>query len=169
VDPGRASLKYAQVERERRFLLGGEPPGLDPADGWRIVDRYVDGTRLRLRRMERLDGTETVYKLAKKEVPRADDFSRVTITNIYLTADEHRLLESLPAHELAKRRYKLRDGDDLYSVDVFEGELAGLVLAEISFESDEELAAHAAPAFAVADVSRDERYTGAALAMGRTR
>jgi CYTH domain-containing protein len=159
-------VKYARLELERRFLLHEELPGLDLADGWRIVDRYVDGTRLRLRRMDRLDGSESVYKLAKKELPVDGDFSRVTITNIYLTGDEYRLLERLAAHELAKRRYKLLDDDNLYSVDVFEGDLAGLVLAEISFETEEELDAHVPPAFAVADVSRDVRYTGAALAHG---
>jgi CYTH domain-containing protein len=160
-------VKYARLELERRFLLHEVPPGLDLADGWRIVDRYVDGTRLRLRRMERLDGSESVYKLAKKELPVDGDFSRVRITNIYLAAEEYLLLERLPAHELVKRRYKLRDGAGVYSVDVFDGDLAGLVLAETGFETEEELDAHVAPAFAAADVSRDERYTGAALAHGR--
>jgi CYTH domain-containing protein len=155
-------LKYARPELERRYLLREEPPRLE--NGWRIVDRYLEGTRLRLRRMDRLDGSETVFKLGKKELVAEGDFSRVTITNIYLTAGEHRLLESLPARELTKRRYKLLDGDDVYSVDVFEGPLAGLVVAEISFESEEAMAAHPSPAFAVAEVSRDERYTGAALA-----
>ena len=119
--------------------------------------------------MDRLEGAETVYKLSKKEVPVAGDFSRIAITTIYLTVEEYGRLEPLPARELAKRRYKLRDGASVYSVDVFEGHLGGLVLAEISFESEEEMAAHAVPTFAVAEVSSDESYTGAALAAATTR
>jgi len=156
--------KYAKLELERRFLLREQPPDLDASDAWRILDRYIDGTRLRLRRMDRLEGAETVYKLSKKEVPDAGDFSRIAITTIYLTDEEYRRLEPLPARVLAKRRYKLRDGASVYSVDVFDGNLSGLVLAEISFDSEEEMAAHAVPPFAAAEVSRDESYTGAALA-----
>jgi CYTH domain-containing protein len=157
--------KYALMELERRFLLRDEPAPLDPAEAWRIHDRYVEGARLRLRRQDRLDGRESLYKLSKKEVPVAGDFSRVTIVSIYLAREEHTLLEGLlPGDDLTKRRYKLRDGAHVYSVDVFDGHLSGLVLAEINFETEEELDAHVPPAFAIADVSRDEGYTGAALA-----
>ncbi|NLT28964.1 MAG: hypothetical protein GXX86_00685, partial [Propionibacterium sp.] len=49
------SLKYAVVERERRYLVSGLPEGaLQVKD---IVDRYVMGTRLRLREVRDADGT----------------------------------------------------------------------------------------------------------------
>ena len=46
VVPGHRD-KYALVERERRFLMAGPPPGL-PAAARRvdIADRYLTGTRL---------------------------------------------------------------------------------------------------------------------------
>ena len=40
------SLKYAVVERERRFLVSKLPGAVQ--ERRRIVDRYVTGTRLRL-------------------------------------------------------------------------------------------------------------------------
>jgi len=51
------SLKYAVVERERRFLVTSVPDGVVSSTA--IVDRYVDGTRLRLREMRAADGTVT--------------------------------------------------------------------------------------------------------------
>ena len=41
------SLKYAVVERERRYLVARVPDGVEQVV--EIVDRYVEGTRLRLR------------------------------------------------------------------------------------------------------------------------
>ena len=48
VVPGHRD-KYALVERERRFLLAGPPPG--GAARRDITDHYLAGTRLRLRRV----------------------------------------------------------------------------------------------------------------------
>ena len=53
------SLKYARVERERRWLLASAPElGSGPMD---ITDRYLVGTRLRLR--EVTEGGSVVRKL----------------------------------------------------------------------------------------------------------
>jgi hypothetical protein len=45
--------KYALVERERRFLLAALPSGVRLTDERHITDRYLTGTRLRLRRVTR--------------------------------------------------------------------------------------------------------------------
>ena len=63
------SLKYAVVERERRYLLEALPD-LPGARVLRITDRYLDGTRLRLRRVDE-DGCAVVLKLGQK-VPVPD-------------------------------------------------------------------------------------------------
>ena len=49
--------KYARVERERRFLLAGPPRTSAVTASRRITDRYLPGTRLRLRRVDHLDST----------------------------------------------------------------------------------------------------------------
>lgn len=48
------SLKYAIVERERRYLVSKMPEGVTSRK--EIVDRYVSGTRLRLREVREGDG-----------------------------------------------------------------------------------------------------------------
>ncbi len=155
-----AAGKYARWELERRYLLAHIPEEVDRAAGSLIVDRYIDGTRLRLRRVEPLGGGEPIYKLGQKQAPDPADFSRTTITNMYLSADEYRVLGELPGCELRKRRHRLQQ----YSIDVFDGHLSGLVLAEISCDTQAELEAHPAPSFALREVSREVRFTGAALA-----
>jgi CYTH domain-containing protein len=150
--------KYARFELERRFLVERLPDAAEPV--WLINDRYIDGTWLRLRRQEPLGGGETVYKLGQKQVPAPPDFWRMTITTIYLSPEEYDVFQVLPAKELRKRRHRFGE----YSIDVFEGDLAGLILAEVTFESEAELKAHAIPDFAAREVSGDVRYTGGALA-----
>jgi CYTH domain-containing protein len=140
--------KYARFELERRWLLTSLPDGADA--GTAIYDRYIVGTRLRLRRMD------SRYKLAQKDAPSPPDYAVTVITNIYLTPEEYDVLAALPAVELRKRRHHF----GRYSIDVFEGPLHGLVLAEAEFASPEELRAHPDPDFAVRDVTDDVRYTG---------
>jgi hypothetical protein len=48
-------LKYAVVERERRFVVAGIPEGVTQT--FRIEDYYIEHTRLRLRRVMAADGS----------------------------------------------------------------------------------------------------------------
>lgn len=124
------SLKYAVVERERRFLLHEVPDGSGPATT--IEDRYVSGSRLRLREMVAPDGTRT-RKLCHKV--RLDDTAReVACTNMYLDDAEWSLLVELPAVRLRKRRVVLpleSVAGGTVAIDAFDGEARGLVLAEV--------------------------------------
>jgi CYTH domain-containing protein len=153
--------KYARPERERRFLLRAAPDGLGP--GVRIEDRYIDRSRLRLRRVEGAGGT-LVMKLGQKLRVDDADPSTVWLTNLYLSASEYEVLAALPGAELRKvrHRWELRGGP--FSVDVFEGPLAGIVLAEVECADDDLFADVATPPGALADVSRDDRFSGGSLA-----
>jgi CYTH domain-containing protein len=156
---GAPAGKYARWELERRFLCSRVPETASEAPGWDVVDRYLPGSRLRLRRMDALDGSETIFKLGKKEVPAPPDFARMTITTIYLSADEYEQLAALPANVLHKRRYRIEEGGRLWSVDVFDD---GLVLVETEVETATEQ--FELPDWVERDVSDDERYTGGQLA-----
>jgi CYTH domain-containing protein len=158
------SPKYQRVERERRFLLRALPEGLSPADPhFQITDNYITGTRLRLRKARWVPTNEWTLKLTQKQTPRPPDFSRALITTIYLDEMEYEVLSVFEANELRKNRYPFRHGGRDYSVDVFLGPLRGLVLAETDFEEAEDMDAFPAPPFAVADVSREEMFTGGSL------
>jgi CYTH domain-containing protein len=157
--------KYARYEFERRFLVRRLPPGLDTAPGFRILDRYLTGTRLRLRRMEPLDDGEPVLKLGQKQTPNAADATTAVITTIYLSQAEYDALAGLAGDELAKIRHGVDDGGRSWSIDVFGGALDGLVLAEVEYPDAEVMAAHGElPGWVGADVSDDPSLTGAALA-----
>ena len=153
-------MKYAKIERERRYLLHELPAdfSLDAAHSI-IVDRYIRNARFRLRRMTSSMTGESIYKLTQKFAHTAN-LAAVQITNTYLNEREYALFAQLPADELHKRRYRYGD----WVIDVFEGILTGLILAEQEVASDEELASMVMPAFAVADVTEELRYTGGELA-----
>ena len=156
--PPNKSRKYAQPEHERRFLLAGPPAGEIVATTV-ITDNYLLGTRLRLRRAVETAGgaTTTVYKFTQK-VPAPDGGPGLT-TNLYLTLAEYETLAALPARQLCKTRHRIPP----FVVDVFEPPLHGLTLAEAEFSSGEELQALVSPPFAVAEVTRDIRFSGGRL------
>jgi CYTH domain-containing protein len=153
--PAGKSLKYTLVERERRFLLARPVAG--PCVRRAVItDRYVTGTRIRLRHTVETttEGTTTVRKLTQK-VP-APAGGPGLITTLYVSDAEHEVLRQLPAATLTKTRYSVPP----FGVDVFEGELAGLVVAEIEFATDEDQARFEPPPESVAEVTLDARLTG---------
>lgn len=92
--------RYAQVEREQRWVLSTRPHDLvDPVS---IVDLCIQGTRLRLRRMEK--DAEMVYKLGQKVRPESGKPEVVKLTNMYLSAPEYGVLASLDGMEIRKTR-----------------------------------------------------------------
>ncbi len=85
-------LKYARVERERRWLLSAAPDLATATRTLEIRDRYLRGTRLRFREVSEADGT-VVRKLGHK-VRLGDGPGEVACTSIYLDDTEWDLLAS---------------------------------------------------------------------------
>jgi hypothetical protein len=158
-------LKYARFERERRFLLPAPPPELDPDRGFqRLSDLYLAGTRLRLREVRAPDGALVERKLNQKLPDPGGRAGHRIITSVYLDAAEYALLAALPGRRLEKRRYALAFAGHGFGIDVFEGRLTGLVLAEAEIESEAKLAALPVPPFARREVTALLLFTGGALA-----
>ncbi len=150
------SLKYAVVERERRYLVASLPDGVVSTS--EIVDRYVTGTRLRLREVRAGDGT-VVRKLGHK-VRLTEGPAEVACTNCYVNEAEWAVLLALPASLLRKRRHLVERDGLLVAVDEHED---GTLVAEID---DRESPSDFVPDWldVVRDVSDDEGWTGARLA-----
>ncbi len=156
--------KYARVERERRYLLQDLPEGLTRASPHvQITDHYLTGTRLRIRKVRDPQTNKWTVKLTQKFAPDPEDFSRTIVTNIYLNALETETLDVFAANEIRKNRYRFEFAGQKFSVDMFLGDLFGLILAEVSFETDEELDSFLAPTFAIAEVTGSELFTGGKL------
>lgn len=121
-----------------------------------IRDRYIDGTLLRLR--EQTDeGGPAIFKLTQK-IP-ANGAQQGLVTSIYLTADEFRLLSQLPGKMLSKIRYSIPP----FGIDLFEGALDGLRLAEAEFDSAEEADTLVVSDYMLHEVTGDMRFTGGQL------
>jgi CYTH domain-containing protein len=158
------SEKYARHEFERRFLLSALPDGMTKADAHtQITDNYITGTRLRLRKVRVPATNEWTLKLTQKFAPDPSDFSRTLITNIYLTEYEYEVLSVFEANELRKNRYPFEHEGRRFTIDVFLGDLLGLLLAETEFGSEAEMRAFPLPPFAAREVTGDEMFTGARL------
>ncbi len=150
--------KYARIECERQFLFDRFPSTAKVVRIRHITDRYIDGTRLRLRE-QRDDGGPTVFKLTQKVPMRASGAQQGWITNMYLSKEEFCLLLQLSAKSLTKTRYSVPP----FGIDVFEGTLVGAVVAEAEFDSPAAAAAMALPSSIVREVSEDDRFTGGRL------
>ncbi len=154
--PVPVSLKYAVVERERRYLVARLPSGV--ATTREIVDRYVLHTRLRLREVRESDGT-VVRKLGHK-VRLTNGPAEVACTNFYLSGEEWAVLTELPASVLRKKRHVFQRDDFLVAIDEHED---GTLVAEID---DGDHPSQNVPDWldVLEDVSDQERWTGAHLA-----
>lgn len=156
--------KYAHIERERRYLLQAFPEGLTRSSPHvQITDNYITDTHLRLRKVRNPQTNKWTVKFTQKFAPDPADLSRTLITNIYLNAREAETLAVFEANEIRKNRYPYDWEGKKFSIDMFLGDLFGLVLAEISFETDEELANFPVPTFVLAEVTNNQLFSGGKL------
>lgn len=136
--------KYAKPEIERRFVLEAVPA--DAVDAVEITDRYIDGGHLRLRTVA-TPGAAPVHKLGHKRRPDPRDAGLVMHTTIYLTAEEHALLEQLPGRELRKTRFRVDVDGRPGLVDVLHGPKEGVIILEVGFANEEDARAYEPPSW----------------------
>lgn len=155
--------KYTRVEYERRFLV---PPHSD----WRssvesysktFEDKYLRHARLRLRKLTDSDTGRQIIKLTKKFESVSPYFQK--INRILLSPGEYEFLDSLEGDRLKKIRHYHTYRGRVFSVDVFEGELEGLILCEVEVEGIEDLMSVEPPAYANYEVTEDAFFTGGNL------
>lgn len=157
------SFKYAQIEYERRFLLAKLPQDISHKQFTIITDIYIPNTRLRLRRITSPDGEILALKMTQKYSQPDLPATQTIITNIYLNEVEFAKLRVVNGRLLTKHRYTYHHAGNRWSLDVFQGNQQGLILAEIEARSAEQLAEIPTPSFVVKEVTDDPRFTGGAL------
>ena len=155
--------KYTRVEYERRFLVS-------PHTNWRSAvesysktfeDKYLHNTRLRLRLLTDSDTGRRLIKLNKKFDSASPYFCR--ISRILLSSSEYELLDGVEGDRVRKMRYYHNYLGRVFSIDVFEGELDGLVLCEVEADGLEELMKVEPPEYAKPEVTGDGFFTGGNL------
>lgn len=126
-----------------------------------LEDKYLRGTQLRLRIMKNSDSDRQIIKLTKKSESNSPFYQ--TISRILLSLDEYSLFNSLEGERLNKVRYYHLYLGRIFSIDVFEGELSGLILCETEAENLENLMSAEPPAYARYEVTTDPFFKGGNL------
>ena len=152
----RASIP---VEIERKFLVADDTWRADAAPGAPIAQAYLSVSgpfSVRVRRI----GAQA-FLTVKSNDP---GLSRLEFEYPIPAAHADSILSQLGAGALRIEKVRhilIHDGHE-WSVDVFAGALAGLVLAEIELSAPDQ--AFSSPAWLGAEVTDDLRYRNAALA-----
>jgi adenylate cyclase len=146
------------TEIERKYLVNTDRWVAEPSQGRRYRQGYICAEYDRVVRVRTVgdEGFVTI-KGATQGIARLEFEYAIPV------GDAREMLERLCAWPLIeKTRYRVPVAGRTWDVDVFEGENAGLVVAEVELPSAD--AEVVLPAWAGAEVSADPRYHNANLA-----
>ena len=116
------------------------------------------------------DTKEWSYHLQQR-FPVGDDFSHWKIAEIYLNEAEHAIFEQFEGREIQKneraetnevrknRYFYDLDGRQI-EIDLFLGELWGLILVRVVFENEKDFEKFELPPFVIAEVSDNPFFSG---------
>lgn len=146
-------------EIERTYLAKYLPADLKDYPVAEIRDFYFpehsDHPKIRLRQKG------GVYVLTKKDKLDANDASRLSEQTIQLTEEEALEFLKLPSKKVHKLRYDYQPAKA--EIDVFQDDLAGLVLIDFEFNSLTERDAFQSPAFCLVEVTQEKLLAGGRL------
>jgi len=145
-------------EIERKFLVTDGSWRDDAGEGRRIRQAYLALTDRASVRVRILGDTEAVLTVKSAATGAARDEYEYPIP----VADAQAMLALRQGHLIEKTRYRIPRGRHVWEIDVFSGDNEGLTMAEIELSGEEE--AFERPAWVGPEVTRDMRYTNAALA-----
>jgi len=142
----------------RVYLVERLPDPLTPASSHlQIFDRYIAGTRLRIRSIrDPYDGSWT--RILQQPAVSPDQ------VGIHLNAAEHNIFKHLPGTEVRKNRYFHEFDNRSFAFDIYLGDLLGLKTAKVGFETTEDLGHFIPPRFTLYDVTDNAFFEGASLA-----
>ena len=147
------------AEIERKFLTPEAPAWLEKCESSRIEQGYLaltDEVEVRLRR--RGEDHLLTVKRGRGEVREEVEIElqRTQFEQLWPLTEGRRL---------TKTRYLVPLGDDLVAeVDVYAGELEGLIVTEVEFESERGSGDFDPPAWIGEDVSGEQGFANQALA-----
>ncbi|EKF73900.1 hypothetical protein A11A3_11102 [Alcanivorax hongdengensis A-11-3] len=143
-------------EIERKFLVN-DSTIIDGLDGQRLTQGYLSHDKHATVRV-RIAGDRAWLTLKGK----TEGHSRLEFEYPVPVSDARQMLEALCRQGVIdKTRYRLPQGELCWEIDVFHGDNAGLVVAEI--ELPDEDTDFARPTWLGEEVSHDPRYFNSAL------
>lgn len=156
--------KYAQGELERRFLIRNHPEILDNLPSKTIIDRYLDNTALRVRKV--IDGEDVQYKFTKKLPHHSNGIKVQWVSTIYISREEYEILMQLPGKLIQKKRYYYTPpSGEVIGIDEIElaREKKKIWIAEVEFQELKEVS-YVLPLPHDREITGEERYLGNELA-----
>ncbi len=146
------------MEIEKKYLTNDCPYDLEKLDRHVIEQAYLCGNpTVRIRRLD--DRYILTYKRKEKDGGAGACVSEEVELPLNREAYEH-LLEKKDSNVVRKTRYIIPlDRDHKIELDVFEGKLRGLVMAEVEFLSLDDAKRFKAPGWFKKEVSGDQRFS----------
>ncbi|TSD66219.1 CYTH domain-containing protein [Inquilinus sp. KBS0705] len=147
------------TEIERKFLVD--------KTRWTVVNKpngnlYKQGYILsEERRTVRIRVTDSAAYITLKGATKG--ISRSEFEYTIPVNEGNDILKEFATSVISKTRYNIQFGGKLWEVDVFDGENAGLIIAEIELEKEDDY--FEKPDWVGAEVSNDSRYTNASLSL----
>lgn len=148
------------MEIERKWVLDAPPDGLAEHESQRFEQGYLvidpAGAEVRIRRK---DGTTTVMtvKTGMGLVRGEQEWEIDNFDALWPLTEGRRVIKT--------RYFVPLEGDLMAEVDIYDGELAGLVTAEVEFPTEAAALAFQAPPWLGRDVTDDKRYGNRVLAV----
>ena len=149
------------IEREKTFLAKYIPQDVLTCESKDIIDIYIPKNQTHSHLRIRKSGD--VCEITKKVQVEKDDASTQKEFTIPLTKEEYEALSVLPGKRVEKRRYYYPYNGKTIEFDVFLGDLSGLVLVDVEFDTAEEKTAFDMPDFCLADITQEEFIAGGML------
>lgn len=147
-------------EIERKFLVRSLPENLEQYPHEDIIQGYLaiteDGTEVRLRQKG-----EKYFQTVKSGSGKTRLESEIEITEEQFKS----LWEATNGKRVEKTRYEIPHENGTIELDVYHGDLEGLLLAEMEFSSEEESNKFVAPKWLSEEVTFDKRYKNQNLAL----
>ena len=144
-------------EIERKYLIEREDLSfLQLIEGEKIKQAYIQNENSRTVRV-RTKGEKAflTVKIGNESLSRDEFEYQIPVQ------DALSMMEILQLKVLSKTRYEINFENHLWEVDVFEGKLDGLIIAEIELKSEDE--SFIIPAWVGTEVTNDSSYLNAKL------
>jgi adenylate cyclase len=147
-------------EIERKFLLAGEGWKAGVARSHRLQQGYLSTSAKATVRVRIFDNSRAVLTLKGP----VEGISRAEFEYDIPLEDARDLLKMSEPNIVEKTRHEVPFGAHVWEIDVFEGRHAGLVVAEVEMETEEDEVAM--PDWIGREVTDDDRYANASLSRG---
>lgn len=156
--------KTNRTEIQRLFLVEGLPEPLTRASSHiQIFDNYISNTRMRIRSVRVPETKEWTHILQQRFPAAAGDLSCMKFAEIYLNESEHERLRIFAGSEIRKNRYFHEFDSRMAAFDLFLGDLWGLNIAKVDFDTLEAAADYEPPPFALFEVTCEAFFDGVSL------